>query len=154
MPRIAMAAYQTRMPGNTVAAQKMTMPHIKVAARQKISWLLHCLPLHRPLILLLYCPLAAPADCCMASVECCRHHQTPPPPISIVHRCHRRRCRCHTATTSATATTAVEITIVHGQRKRQQQHHHQRTNGSTNMKTLTSPDDLDLGNVHRHIFFT
>jgi hypothetical protein len=32
-------------------------------------------------------------------------------------------------------------------RKRQQQQHHQRTNGSTNVKMFTSPDDLDLFNL-------
>jgi hypothetical protein len=41
----------------------------------------------------------------------------------------------------------VEITVVHCQRKRQQQHHQQRTNGSTNVKTFTSPEDLDLFNL-------
>jgi hypothetical protein len=30
---------------------------------------------------------------------------------------------------------------------RQQQQHHQHTNGSTNMKTFTNPDDLDLFNL-------
>jgi hypothetical protein len=64
----------------------------------------------------------------------------------VVHRC---RCRCRQAatTTTATATTVVKLTVVHYQRKRQQQHHHQRTNGSTNVKTFTSPDDLDLFNL-------
>jgi hypothetical protein len=42
----------------------------------------------------------------------------------------------------------VELTIVHCRRKRQQQHHHQRTNGSTNVKMLTSPVDLDLSNLY------
>jgi hypothetical protein len=51
------------------------------------------------------------------------------------------------AATTATATTVVELTVVHCGRKRQQQHHHQRTNGSTNVKTFTSPDDLDLFNL-------
>jgi hypothetical protein len=41
----------------------------------------------------------------------------------------------------------VELTVVHCRRKRQQQHHHQRTNGSTNVKTFTSPVDLDLFNL-------
>jgi hypothetical protein len=41
----------------------------------------------------------------------------------------------------------VKLTLVHCQRKRQQQQHHQRTNGSTNVKTFTSPDDLDLFNL-------
>jgi hypothetical protein len=38
----------------------------------------------------------------------------------------------------------VKLTAIHCQRKRQQQQHHQCTNGSTNVKTFTSPDDLDL----------
>jgi hypothetical protein len=46
-----------------------------------------------------------------------------------------------------TATTVVEITVVHCQRKRQQQQHHQLTNVSTNLKTFTSPDNLDLFNL-------
>jgi hypothetical protein len=63
----------------------------------------------------------------------------------------------HTATataaiaTAATAAAAAVVdrdlchhTVVHCQKKRQQQHHHQRVNGSTNAKTFTSPDDLDL----------
>jgi hypothetical protein len=66
------------------------------------------------------------------------------PPI-VVHCCHRRRCRW--ATTASTATTVVKLAIVHCQRKRQQQHHHQRTNGSTNVKMFTSPDNLDLFNL-------
>jgi hypothetical protein len=68
------------------------------------------------------------------------------PPI-IVHRRDRRRCRCRRAATVSTATTVVKLTVVHCQRKRQQQQHHQRTNGSTNEKTFTSPDDLDLFNL-------
>jgi hypothetical protein len=70
------------------------------------------------------------------------------PPI-VVHRRHRRRChcRCRQATTTATVTTVVELTVVPCQRKRQQQQHHQRTNGSTNVKTFTSPVDLELFNL-------
>ena len=49
-----------------------------------------------------------------------------------------------TAAANATATNVVELTFVHHQRKRQQQHHHQCTNGSTNMKMFTNPDNLDL----------
>jgi hypothetical protein len=55
-----------------------------------------------------------------------------------------------TAATTATAAAAAVVdchlccqTVVHCQRKRQQQHQHQRANGSTNVKTFTSPDDLD-----------
>jgi hypothetical protein len=62
------------------------------------------------------------------------------PPI-IVHRRHRRRCCCRLAT------TVVKLTVVNCRRKRQQQQHHQRTNGSTNVKMFTSPDDLDLFNL-------
>jgi hypothetical protein len=68
------------------------------------------------------------------------------PPI-VVHCCHRRRCRCHWAATASTATTVAKLAIIHCQRKRQQQQHHQRTNGSTNVKTFTSPDDLDIFNL-------
>jgi hypothetical protein len=32
-------------------------------------------------------------------------------------------------------------------KERQQQQHHQRTNGSTNMKPFTSPEDMDLFNL-------
>jgi hypothetical protein len=62
------------------------------------------------------------------------------------HR-HRCRCRCRRATTASTATTMVKLAVVHCRRKLQQQQHHQRTNGSTNVKTFTSPDDLDLFNL-------
>jgi hypothetical protein len=41
----------------------------------------------------------------------------------------------------------VKLASVHCQRKRQQKQHHQRTNGSTNVKTFTSPDDMDLFNL-------
>jgi hypothetical protein len=73
------------------------------------------------------------------------------PPIAV-HRPHCRHCRCHWAATTATATTVVELTVVHCQRKRQQQHHHQRTNSNTNVKTFTSPDDMDLLNLSS-VFF-
>jgi hypothetical protein len=49
-----------------------------------------------------------------------------------------------TVAANATATNIVELTVIHCQRKRQQQHHHQCTNGSTNMKMITRPDNLDL----------
>jgi hypothetical protein len=71
------------------------------------------------------------------------------PPI-VVNCCHCRRCHCRraaTASTASTANTVVKLTVVHCQRKRQQQQHHQRTNGSTNVKTFTSPDNLDLFNL-------
>jgi hypothetical protein len=68
------------------------------------------------------------------------------PPI-VVHRRDRRRCRCRQAATASTTTTVVKLSIVHCRRKRHQQQHHQRTNGSTNVKTFTSPDDLDLFNL-------
>jgi hypothetical protein len=56
-------------------------------------------------------------------------------------------CRCRRAATASTTTTVVKLAVVKCQRKRQQQQHHQRTNGSTNVKTFTSPDDLDLFNL-------
>jgi hypothetical protein len=67
-PHIAVAAWQTTMPVITMVAQQMTTSHIVVVVRQNMSWLLRCLPLHHPLVLLLCCPLAAPACCCMASI--------------------------------------------------------------------------------------
>jgi hypothetical protein len=60
-----------------------------------------------------------------------------PPPLP-------RRCRW--AATASTATTMVKLTVIHCRRKRQQQQHHQHINGSTNLITFTSPDDLDLFN--------
>jgi hypothetical protein len=73
----------------------------------------------------------------------------PPLPVPIVHCHHRHRChcRCRQAASTTTATTMVKFTIVHCQRKRQQQQHHQCTNGSTNVKTFTSPDDFNLFNL-------
>jgi hypothetical protein len=68
------------------------------------------------------------------------------PPI-IVHQRHCKRFRCRQATTASTATTMVKLTVVDCGRKRQQQQHHQHTNGSTNVKTFTSPDGLDLFNL-------
>jgi hypothetical protein len=65
----------------------------------------------------------------------------------IVHCHHQRRCRCRRAATASTATTVVKLAIIHCQRKRQQQQHHQRINGKTNVKTFTSPDNLDLFNL-------
>jgi hypothetical protein len=65
----------------------------------------------------------------------------------LIYLDNRHHCRCRQATTTTTVTTMVELTVFPYQRKRQQQHHHQRTNGSTNMKTFTSPVDLDLFNL-------
>jgi hypothetical protein len=62
----------------------------------------------------------------------------PPPPLPLP---------LPPAATASTATTMVKLAVVHCQRKRQQQQHHQRTNSSTNVKTFTSPDDLDLFNL-------
>jgi hypothetical protein len=68
------------------------------------------------------------------------------PPI-VINRRHRRRCRCRRAATASTAPTMVKLSVIYCRRKRQQQQHHQCTNGSTNVKTFTSPDDLDLFNL-------
>jgi hypothetical protein len=60
----------------------------------------------------------------------------PPPPLPLPpghHRLHRHHC-------GQTSRRPLP-------KKRQQQQHHQRTNGSTNVKTFTSPDDLDLFNL-------
>jgi hypothetical protein len=68
------------------------------------------------------------------------------PPIVVHHR-HRRRCRCHWAATASTATPVAKLAIIKCRRKRQQQQHRQCSNGSTNVETYTSPDDLDLFNL-------
>jgi hypothetical protein len=65
------------------------------------------------------------------------------PPIVV----HRRDHRCRRANTASTTTTMVKLAIVNYQRKRQQQQHHQRTYGRTNVKTFTSPNDLELFNL-------
>jgi hypothetical protein len=81
------------------------------------------------------------------------HHATvealAAPPIFIHrrHRHHRRCCRCCRTATAAAATTIVELIIVHCQRMREQQNHHQHTNGSTNVKMFTIPDNMDLFNL-------
>jgi hypothetical protein len=95
-PYIAMPAWQTMMLGNAVAVQQMTTPHILVAAWQNMSQLLHCLPLHRPLFLLLCHPLAALAGCFVASIYCCHNHQM-----------HRHWSLSSTAATAAAAAAAV-----------------------------------------------
>jgi hypothetical protein len=68
------------------------------------------------------------------------------PPI-VFHRHRRCHCRCRRTATASTVTTVDELTVIHCQRKRQQQQHHQHTNGSTIMKTFTSPDNLGLFNL-------
>jgi hypothetical protein len=83
----------------------------------------------------------------IATTTTWRSHCRPLLPPIVIHRRHRRRCRCCQATTTTTVTTVVKLTIIPCQRKRQRQHHHQRTNGSTNLKTFTSPVDLDLFNL-------
>jgi hypothetical protein len=72
-------------------------------------------------------PAAFAANCCPSP---------PLPPLPLLPGCHH-----------STPTTMVKLAVAHCQRKRQQQQHHQRTNGSTNLKTFTSPDDLDLFNL-------
>jgi hypothetical protein len=76
----------------------------------------------------------------------CSRRRPLSPPI-VVHHCHRRRCRCCRAATATTATIMIKLTVIYCRRKRQQQQHPQRTNGSTNVKMFTSPDDLDLFNL-------
>jgi hypothetical protein len=96
LPHIAMAVWQTTMPGNAVAAQQMTLPHIIVAAHWKMSWLLHCLPLCRPLILLLaalllrWLVVAWPPSNAATVLKCHPHWSI------FFHRRHRRHCHhCH-----------------------------------------------------------
>jgi hypothetical protein len=74
---------------------------------------------------------------CGRQCSCCR----PLLPPIVVHRRHRRCCHCCRAATASTATTVVKLAVIHCQRKRQQQQHHQHTNGSTNVKMFTNPDD-------------
>jgi hypothetical protein len=59
----------------------------------------------------------------------------PPPPLPLPPGHHHLHC-----------TTVVKLTIFHCQRKATAAAH-QHTNGSTNVKTFTSPDDLDLFNL-------
>jgi hypothetical protein len=49
----------------------------------------------------------------------------PPPPLPLPPGCHCLHRH-----------PVVKLAVMHCQRKRQQQQHHQRTNGSTNAKTL------------------
>ncbi len=65
----------------------------------------------------------------------------------VVHRRHRQHCHCHWAATAINATIVIKLTVINCRRKRQHQQHHQCTNGSTNVKMVTSPDDLDLFNL-------
>jgi hypothetical protein len=66
---------------------------------------------------------------------------------NVAHRRPRHHCRCRLAATAATATTVVKLTVIYSQKHWQQKQHHQRTNGSTNLKKITFPDDLDLFNL-------
>jgi hypothetical protein len=66
-----------------------------------------------------------------------RRPSPPPPPLPLLLGCHRLN-RHHRGQTRHCPLS---------KKKRQQQQHHQRTNGSTNVKTFTSPDDLDLFNL-------
>jgi hypothetical protein len=72
----------------------------------------------------------------------------PPPPQSPAAAAAGHRCRRATTSTTITVTSVVQLTVVHCQRKTQHQHHHQRTNDSTNVRTFTSSDNLDLFNVY------
>jgi hypothetical protein len=47
-------------------------------------------------------------------------------------------------TTTVTGGTTTGSTATTRDRKRQQQHHYQCTNGSTIVRTFTSPENLDL----------
>jgi hypothetical protein len=59
-----------------------------------------------------------------------------PPPLLLLPGRHRLHCHHHGQTHRLPC-----------QRNKQQQQHHQCTNGSTNVKTFTSPDNLDLFNL-------
>jgi hypothetical protein len=98
-----------------------------------IGWLLHC-----------FLPSAfviarhhATVDAFVASCFCCQ---------SLFLATTAAAAAAEAATT-AIATTVVKLTVVHCQRKRQYQPHHQHTNGSINVKTFTSPVNLDLFNL-------
>jgi hypothetical protein len=113
-------------------------PCVTLLSSHRAGWLMSYLSLCHQLVLSLCRPLTAPAGCFVASIKHCRRHQMPSNATA-------------TAATAATVAAAAIVdrhlrhcTIVHCQRKRQQQHHHQHANGSTNVKTFTSPDNLDL----------
>ena len=86
-----------------------------------------------------------------------RHHPPPPPSIDIPLSplpCRRPLPPSNAATLPLLSNTPPpppppaaiagrELAVVHCRRKRQQQHHHQCTNGSTSVKTFTSPENLD-----------
>jgi hypothetical protein len=94
-------------------------------------------------------------------LRCC------PPSAFVIARCHAtidalvtsRFCRqlSSIAATAAAATAAglpppqspppLSYSPLSIAKERQQQQHHQHTNGSTNVKTLTSPYNLDLFNL-------
>ncbi len=93
-----------------------------------VGWLLRCCPPSTIVIARRH-----------ATIKCSRCRPLLPP--IVVHRRHRHRCCCRRAATASTATTVVKLAVVHCKRKRQQQQQHQHTNGSTSVKTFTSPDD-------------
>ena len=97
------------------------------------SWLLCCLSLHSTLILSLHRFFVLRG-----------FHQTMPLPLNAPVTAATAAA---TAVAAVTATTVVELTIVYCLRKRQQHYHHQRTSSSTNVKRLTSLNDLDLFNI-------
>jgi hypothetical protein len=90
------------------------------------------------------------------------------PPSAIVIACHhatnnaliagRFCCELSSIAATATAAAAAELPLppppppwsnspLSIAKERQQQQHHQHTNGSTNIKTFASPDDLDIFNL-------
>ena len=107
---------------------------------------LHCsLIILRRLVVLM--PLVAPPF--RPLVACRLVVEWPPKKDAATIKCPATTAATAKATVGdGTTTTVVELTIVHCLRKRQQQHNHQCTNGSTNAKTFTSPDNLDLFNFN------
>jgi hypothetical protein len=89
-------------------------------------------------------------------IKRCHRHQMPSPPppfnaISIPCCRHRRRrhCHhhCHQTTTATTATNIVELTVVFCQRKSNSIITTSIPMTTTNVKTLTSLDNLDLSSL-------
>ncbi len=146
--------------GTRPTCHSMSLAYMSVTCRQhaclshwhlcRASLFRHCLLLLLP-YLVSCCVVRHPLFC----TPSCNHQRSLfrmlLPPIIVYRRpCHH--CCCRRATTAATATIQIKLTVIHYQRKTQQQQHHQRTNGSTNVKMFTCPDNLDLFNLST-VFF-
>jgi hypothetical protein len=114
----------------------LSLHHHLVVLRRLVVLLPLDVPPSRPLVALPSCPLVA------------RRLIVVWPPSNDATAIERppafAGAKAVAAVGGGTAITIVELTIVHCQKERQHHHHHQHTSGSTNMKTFTSPDNLDL----------